>query len=192
MLQSKRLTYRRLSEEEYKIFHDLYTNPVVMRYAYLDLLKSGEKTEAAFRETLKLQREGEGDQFVATLKDTGADIAIVDYEVLIKREQGGICEVGYFILPEYWGCGYGAEMGRAMIDELFANHPIHKIVASCNGNNQSSENIMIKLGMQKEGILRKVRYKDGRWDDEIKYGLLREEWEEWNNTPKFVAEYSTN
>ncbi len=178
MLQSDRLVYRRLSEDDYRIFHDLYTNPEVMRYAYLDQLESGEKTEAAFRETLKLQPQGEGDQFVVTHKDTGEDIAIVDYEVLKKQEQGGICEIGYFILPEYWGCGYGAEMGRAMIDELFTNHTLHKIVASCNGNNRSSENIMKKLGMQKEGILRKIRYKEGRWDDEIKYGLLREEWEE--------------
>ncbi len=178
MLQSERLQYRRLTEEDFGLFQDLYTNPKVMRYAYLDLLEPGEKTEAAFRETLQLQREEEGDQFVAVLKHTGANIAIVDYEVLKKHEKGGICEIGYFILPEYWGCGYGTEMGRAIIDELFINQPIHKIVASCNGNNRSSENIMKKLGMSKEGSLRQVRYKDGRWDDEIKYGLLRMEWEE--------------
>lgn len=51
------------------------------------------------------------------------------------------------------------------------------MLKSCSGNNRASENIMKKLGMQKEGILRMVRYKDGRWDDEIKYGLLRKEWE---------------
>lgn len=181
MLNSERLQYRRLSVEDFLIFQDLYTKPEVMRYAYLDRLEPGEKTEAAFRETLKLQQESDGDQFVATLKNTGEDIAIVDYEVIEKRDQGGICEMGYFILPEYWGCGYGAEMGKAIIDEIFINQRFHKVVASCNGNNRASENIMKKLGMQKEGILRKVRYKDGRWDDEIKYGLLRDEWEERKN-----------
>ncbi len=181
MLQSERLQYRRLSEKDLLIFQALYTNPEVMRYAYMDRLEPGEKTEEAFREVLKLQQEDVGDQFVAALKDTGEDIAIVDYEVLKKHEQGGICEMGYFILPGYWGCGYGSEMGQAIIDEIFHNRRFHKIVASCNGNNRASENIMKKLGMQKEGILRKVRYKDGRWDDEIKYGLLREEWEELKN-----------
>ncbi len=178
MLHSERLQYRRLSEEDFRIFYDLYTDQEVMRYAYLDRFKDGEKAREAFLETLGLQRDEEGEQFVVSLKATGTDIAIVDYEVLKKNEQGGICEIGYFIIPKYWGFGYGVEMGRAIISELFENHSIHKIVASCNGNNRSSENIMKKLGMQKEGIFRKVRYKDGRWEDEIKYGLLREEWEE--------------
>ncbi len=153
-------------------------NPEVMRYAYLDRLETEEEAGEAFQETLKLQQEEQGDQFVAVLMSNDMAIAIVDYEVLIKREQGGVCEIGYFIKPEYWGLGYGAEMGRAMINELFLNHDFHKVVASCNANNHSSENIMKKLGMQKEGVLRKIRFKNGRWEDEIKYGLLREEWKD--------------
>lgn len=177
MLLSERLRYRILSKENFRIFRELYTNQEVMRYAYLDKLNSEKEMEDAFRETLQLQAEGQGEQYVAVLKDTDAEIAIVDYEVLKQNEHGGIYEIGYFIKPEYWGCGYGAEMGRAIIDELFQNSNIHKIVASCNANNHSSENIMKKLGMSKEGVMRQIRFKDGSWNDEIKYGLLREEWE---------------
>ena len=36
---------------------------------------------------------------------------------------------------------------------------------------------MIKAGMTKEGELRKVRFKYGKWDDEKHYGILKDEWE---------------
>jgi RimJ/RimL family protein N-acetyltransferase len=37
---------------------------------------------------------------------------------------------------------------------------------------------MKKLGLQHEGIIRKSRFKDRMWVDEIRFGILREEWEE--------------
>lgn len=182
MLKSERLQYRILSNEDFQFFMELYSDKEVMRYAYLDRLNTREKAQEAFRETLELQKTGQGTQYVVTIKNTATDIAIVDYEVLFRNTDGGICEIGYFIKKEFWGCGYGVEMGKAIIDELFESFNLHKIVASCNSNNHASENIMKKLGMQKEGVLRKIRYKDGRWDDEIKYGLMREEWEIPNRT----------
>lgn len=177
MLKSERLQYRVLSNEDFQIFMELYSDKEVMRYAYLNRLNSEEKAQEAFWETLELQKSGLGTQYVVSIKNAASDIAIVDYEVIFRNSDGGICEIGYFIKKEFWGCGYGSEMGQAMIDELFTSQNIHKIVASCNSNNHSSENIMKKLGMHREGVLRKIRYKDGKWDDEIKYGLLREEWE---------------
>ena len=175
--RSERLTYRKLSEADYQIFHDLYTNEQVMRYAYLNRLQSEEKARKAFLDTLQHQRQELVGEYVAILSETGEKIAIVDYEVLIRNDHGGICEIGYFIKPEYWGMGYGAEMGKALLDYLFREQITHKVVASCNGNNRASENIMKKLGMQREGVFRMTRYKDGRWDDEIKYAILKSDWE---------------
>lgn len=36
---------------------------------------------------------------------------------------------------------------------------------------------MKKAGMLKEGELRKVRFKNSRWDNEQHYSILMEEWE---------------
>jgi [ribosomal protein S5]-alanine N-acetyltransferase len=69
-------------------------------------------------------------------------------------------------------------MARAIISHLFETTPIHKITADCHIENTNSEKILIKLGMKKEGISRKARYKQNEWKDELNYGLLREEWNE--------------
>jgi ribosomal-protein-alanine N-acetyltransferase len=149
-----------------------------MRYTYLDALTSLEEAKKAFERVLRIQEDDDqGTQYVASLGNN-EDIGIVDYDVIMKNHEGGIFELGYFIMPEYWGLGFGTEMSQAFIDFLFENYNVHKIVASCNSNNVSSEHIMIKLGMTYEGKLRKVRLKNGIWDDETKYGLLREEWME--------------
>ncbi len=129
-----------------------------------------------FRSILAMHVDDWGKQFLASANN-GIDIGIVDYEAINRNENSGIFEIGYIIKPDYWGKGYGTEMGKALIEYLFQNYNIHKIVASCNANNHSSEDIMKKIGMQLEGVLRKVRYKNGNWVDEINYGLLREEWE---------------
>ncbi len=177
MFESTRLIYRKLDETDFDIFYALYSNEDVMKYAYLDRLKSREDSIEVFTEVLQNQRDqNKGTQYVAIFRETNVAIGIVDYSVDINHEKGGIFEIGYFIKPEYWGQGLGTEMGKALIDYLFSNFNIHKVIASCNSNNRNSENIMLKLGMTKEGVFKKVRYKNGQWDDEIKYGLLKEEW----------------
>lgn len=120
--------------------------------------------------------QGKGVQYVASIKNTDIDIGLVDYEVILNHQHGGICEIGYFLKSEYWAQGFGTEMARSLINYLFTNSNIHKVIASCNSNNQVSENIMMELGMNKEGLYKKVRFKNNRWEDEIRYGLLKEEW----------------
>jgi Acetyltransferases, including N-acetylases of ribosomal proteins len=177
MFESNRLNYRELNENDFVLFYDLYSNKEVMKFAYLDRFGSQEDGLEAFGNILLDQKDNnEGTQYVASLKESNDPIGIVDYDVILHHEKGGIYEIGYFMKPDYWGKGFGTEMGKALIDYLFNNFNIHKVTASCNFNNKNSEGIMIKLGMTKEGIFKKVRYKDNRWDDEIKYGLLKEEW----------------
>lgn len=181
MFQSKRLTYRPLSDKDFQVFYEIYANKDVMRYTYLDALTSVEEAKKSFEEVLFMQQDkSQGTQFIASLSNN-EDIGIVDYDVIMQNNEGGIFELGYFIKPEYWGLGFGTEMSEAFINFLFKNYNVHKIVASCNSNNVSSEHIMKKLGMVYEGRLRKVRLKNGIWEDETKYGLLREEWERGEN-----------
>lgn len=177
MFESKRLVYRKLDETDFDLFHALYSDEAVMRYAYLDRYVSLEESKKCFSDVLLCQDDpNAGTQYAVMLKGTNIAIGIVDYMVDTQHEKGGIFEIGYFIKPEYWGQGFGTEMGNAIIDYIFNNFNIHKVIASCNGHNRNSENIMLKLGMTKEGIFRKVRYKNGQWDDEFKYGLLKEDW----------------
>ena len=43
--------------------------------------------------------------------------------------------------------------------------------------NPSMMRVAEKLGFQKEAQIRKVRYYNGKYYDSMKYGILRDEWE---------------
>ena len=176
MKDTKRLTYRLMTDEDFPFYYELNSSHEVMKYAYADRFESEYEARLAFDEILNEQNdEKEGSKFIVIDKNTGSKIGIVDYDVLMLHEKGGICEIGYFILPKYWGNGYAVEMGNGIIKYLFDNYNVHKITASCHTDNKASEGIMKKLGMTKEGINRKGRYKDKKWVDEIRYGLLKGE-----------------
>ncbi len=179
MFHSSRLSYRKLNNTDFDFFYKLFSDQNVMKYAYLDAFSSKEEAKDAFEKKLVMQEDdNEGIQYIVTLKNDHDIVGIVDYEVLLKNYLGGIYEIGYFIQSDYWGKGYATEMGKALINFLFNNDNVHKIVASCHEENLASESIMKKLGMSQEGVFRLARYKNRRWIDEIRYGLLRQEWSE--------------
>lgn len=177
MFKSKRLKYRELSPTDFDLFCELYTNDNVMRYAFLDTINTTNETKIEFRKTLSYNGDAsKGTQYVAELAENDVPIGIVDYDVIVKLEKGGIFEIGYFIKPEYWSQGFGFEMSSSIIDFLFINFNIHKIMATCNYKNNASVRIMQKLGMTNEGVNRRARFKNNIWDDELIYSILREEW----------------
>lgn len=54
------------------------------------------------------------------------------------------------VLPELWGNGCAPEMGRALIDALFAQFNLRRIVATTEHDNNASQRVMAKLGMRRE------------------------------------------
>jgi ribosomal-protein-alanine N-acetyltransferase len=54
--------------------------------------------------------------------------------------------------------------------------------------NNNSEKVMIKLGMKKEGELRKHQYHEGKWKDRLLYGLIKEEYDCENNHARHITE----
>lgn len=103
-----------------------------------------------------------------------------DIEIHNKNSNGGCGEIGYFLLPSFWGNGFATEIANTLIKMCFRQINLHRIVASCNANNLQSEKIMKKVGMIKEGEFRKARFKNGQWDNEMRYSILIDEWKENN------------
>lgn len=177
MLKSTRLTYKLLTDDDFNLFYELYSNEEVMRYAYASRLENHEEAITLFREVLDNQTDcRKGKMYVACLSEDNTPIGIVDYEINFLNEQGGVAEIGYFLLPEYWYEGFGPEMAQALIDDMFNETTIHRIQASCQAENVASEKIMQRLSMACEGVAHHTRYKDGEWRDEIRYAILKDEW----------------
>ena len=86
-------------------------------------------------------------------------------------------EIGYELARRLWGRGLATEAAAAVIDEAFRLLPIRKVTATASAANVRSTRLLERLGMQREALLRQHWVHRGESLDEVRYGLLREEWQ---------------
>lgn len=90
-------------------------------------------------------------------------------------------EMGYSVARSQWNQGICTEAARAVVDAAFATHlDLIRLFARADVENVGSHRVMEKLGMTREGVLRKNRVERGEVIDEVYYSLLRDEWEVLN------------
>jgi [ribosomal protein S5]-alanine N-acetyltransferase len=88
-----------------------------------------------------------------------------------------IYELGWVFHPLYHRRGYATEAAAALLEYGFTSLSVHRVTATCQPENPASWRVMEKLGMKREGHLRKCIYRDETtWWDEYFYALLEEEW----------------
>ena len=86
--------------------------------------------------------------------------------------------IGYALLPNERGKGYGSEAIRIMVDYLFLSKNIVRIQAETHPQNIASQRVLEKVGFKNEGVVRKSSFVRGEWRDRYLYSILREEWKE--------------
>ena len=87
-----------------------------------------------------------------------------------------IGELGYALAPSYWGQGYNIEAGTLLLDYGFAGLHMLRIQGLCDVDNRRSFRTMEKLGMVRERLLPRYRWRDGHYVDRYLYSIL---WREW-------------
>ncbi len=86
-------------------------------------------------------------------------------------------ELGYSIARALWGRGLATEASRAIVAAAFSEYPqLMRIRAMADARNERSHRVLEKLGMTREGLLRKNRLSRNELIDEVWYGVLRSEW----------------
>ncbi len=82
-------------------------------------------------------------------------------------------EIGFWLLPAYWGKGYITEAATRIIKNSFEDWALHRIYAYVESENHNSKKVMHKLGFVYEGTMRECEFKDGKLIDLEIYGLLK-------------------
>lgn len=114
------------------------------------------------------------------------------YQIAIERLQDGrmlgdcaFCilkadarqaEVGFTLAQAHQGQGYATEAVSRLIDYLFTEHNLHRIVANCDAENHASARLLERVGMRREAHHIENLWFKGRWSSEYWYALLRREW----------------
>ncbi len=86
-------------------------------------------------------------------------------------------EIGYDLLPTYWGKGMMSEAINEVIPYCFQTLSLFRIGAVIFPENFASSKVIEKFGFQKEGLLRGYIYQNGESHNVFVYSLLKTDWE---------------
>jgi len=84
-------------------------------------------------------------------------------------------QLGIALFPASRGRGIGTRAQRMLVNHLFRTTPVHRVEALTDTGNIAEQRALEKVGFRREGTLRGIHFRDGRWRDTVVYGLLRED-----------------
>jgi ribosomal-protein-alanine N-acetyltransferase len=149
--RTSRLTLRRPTlDDAQAIFEEYAADPDVTKYLVFKPHTEVETVRVFLRELMAAVEEGARFPWAVTL--TGTDRLIGMLEI---RIDGMGANIGYVLAKQYWGRGYMPEALRAVVEWAMGQPEIYRVWAFCDVDNQGSARVMEKIGMQREGILRR-------------------------------------
>lgn len=100
------------------------------------------------------------------LQNNSEIIGGAGFEWLFDERREG--DLGYFLLPPYWGKGMGTDCARLVLQLAFTHCGAEAMRASCDARNAASERVMQKCGMRRDTSLENP----GR----LRYVISRAQW----------------
>lgn len=112
-------------------------------------------------------------KYALVLKETGKMIGAIEFRVDDWNKSG---DLGFTLNRRFWGNGYMTEAGNTLLHLAFTILELERVHAAHDVNNPMSGNVLRRLGMTQEGILRKSEMIRGTLADSAYYSILKEEY----------------
>ncbi len=86
-------------------------------------------------------------------------------------------ELGWVLDPDHTGHGYATEAVRELLHYCFQDLGLRRITATCFIDNDTSLNLMERVGMRRElHAVRDSLHRSGQWLDTVGYAILKDDW----------------
>jgi len=118
----------------------------------------------------------EDDRFKWIIEDASG-MAVGSISTHECEPRRGTFSYGINVAREHRGKGYAGEAIMLVIRYYFDELRYQKVTVGVDELNAASIRLHEKLGFTREGTLRRMKFRQGRYCDIHLYGLTREEWE---------------
>lgn len=152
VLETARLVLRRLSPDDAAFILDLLNQPSFLQFIGDRNVRTLDDARNYILQgpAASYQQHGFG-LYLTLLKDSGAPIGLCG---LVKRDSLPDVDVGYALLPQFWGKGYATEAATAVFQYGRQTLGLLRIVAVVNPDNAGSIAVLKKLGLRFEKMVR--------------------------------------
>lgn len=148
--ETTRLRLRRPTPADAPDVFEYASDPEVTRFLAFPTHRVVDTVEAFLRSLGPAAERGE--RYAWAITEVGSDRLIGMLEIRVAAPKA---DVGYVLGKRYWGRGYMVEALRPVMDWALGQDPIHRVWALCDAENHGSARVLEKVGMTREGILRR-------------------------------------
>ena len=161
---------RDLKHTDIDHLNELYTLPEVTQYQTW-----GPQSYEETQQFINVVLDKESNWIYNVLVDPDTDKVIGAIQLAID-EVNQSAEINFIVHPNYWGDGVATDIAKTIIKYAFKVLKLNRIGAAIDSNNIASGIVLEKLGMKREGMLRKDKLVQDEYRDTLIYGLLRSEY----------------
>jgi ribosomal-protein-alanine N-acetyltransferase len=143
-----RINMRKFAENDFQEYFKLVSNEKVMKMITGEAL-SLEKAEKRYKNLLAVNKLHQSfGSFIVFEKESGEFIGYG--KIIPDSETKTEAEVGYMLMPEYWGRGYAAEITKILLEKAEKTGMLKKLTAIIDPENTASKNVLLKNGFISE------------------------------------------
>ncbi|BCY29474.1 GNAT family N-acetyltransferase [Flavobacterium okayamense] len=172
-LQSERLTFRKLKDSDAPEILKLRGDKETMKFIPRPFATSLEDALNHIKIINEKIKENADINWAVTEKGNNKCIGIMGF--YRTQPENYRTELGYMILPEYWGKGYVTEAVKTLLNYAFNTLNFHSIEAVIDSRHIASEKVLIKNGFRKEAHFKEDFFYNNEFSDTVKYGILKRE-----------------
>lgn len=173
VLETERLLLREIKAEDAQNLFINFSNPEVMKHYGSELMDDVEEARGLIHSFLIGYKEGKAIRWGIQFKNHNSLIGTVGFHAISSKNRRA--EIGYELNQSYWGKGLAKEAILKVVEYGFEEMGLKRIGAVVFLENESSSELLLKLGFNKEGILRDYIVQKGISYDTNVYSLLAPE-----------------
>ena len=171
ILESERLRFRRLTNEDAPEIIVLRGNPETMKFIPRPLVVDTVGALAHIKMINDKIDENIDINWAVTEKGSDKCIGIMGF--YRTQPEHFRTELGYMIVPEHNGKGYVTEAVKTLLNYAFNTLNFHSIEAVIDSRHTASERVLQKNGFEKEAHFKENFFYNNEFTDTVMYGLLK-------------------
>ncbi len=149
-IETERLILRAFLPTDDEAMFELDSDPLVHKYLGNNPVKTIEQSREVIKKVQQQYIDNGIGRWAAIEKASGAFIGWSGLKLNTEMENNQInfYDVGYRLIPKYWGKGYATESARAAIKYGFEEMQLSEIIGTVNIENNASQKALEKCGLQ--------------------------------------------
>ncbi len=169
-----RLVYLRpLEPEDADLVHHWYEDA-----EYLALMGGRPVSLAERRTFFERQAADPSDNamsFIVCLRHDGRPVGRLDLFEIDRTNGNAAFGIGIGNADDR-GHGFGTDAVLALCDYVFGQMRLERLWLTTDADNLHAQHVYESIGFVREGVARHAYYQDGRYQDDVRMAILRDEW----------------